>query len=43
VIGSGPAGYGAAKKLVESGVVTNILEKNACFGGHCASFKYDEG
>jgi len=43
VIGSGPAGYGAAKKLVESGVDTHILEKNSYYGGHCASFKFDEG
>lgn len=43
VIGSGPAGYGAAKQLVENGIETNILEKNSFFGGHCASFKFDEG
>jgi protoporphyrinogen oxidase len=43
VIGSGPAGYGAAKKLVESGVKTRIFEKNSYFGGHCATFKFDEG
>lgn len=43
VIGSGPAGYGAAKALTENGIETQILEKNAYFGGHCASFEFDEG
>ena len=43
VIGTGPAGYGAAKKLSENGREPIILEKNDFVGGHCASFEYDEG
>lgn len=43
VIGSGPAGYGAAKKLSENNISTKILEKNSYFGGHCASFNFEEG
>lgn len=43
VIGTGPAGYGAAKHLMENGQQTRLLEKNSYFGGHCASFEFEEG
>lgn len=43
VIGAGPAGYGAARKLHENNRAAVILEKNRYFGGHCASFEFDEG
>ncbi len=41
VLGAGMAGYGAAKRFKESGVPFEIFEKNSYYGGHCASFTFD--
>ena len=42
ILGAGMAGYGAAKKLDEEKLNFEIFEKNNYYGGHCASFKYDD-
>ena len=41
ILGAGMAGYGAATKLKEAGLNAQIFEKNAFYGGHCASFVFD--
>ncbi len=43
VIGTGPSGYGATRRLIELGHTPVILEKNDFIGGHCASFEFEEG
>ncbi len=41
ILGAGMAGYGAAKKFKEAGVHARIFEKETYYGGHCASFSFD--
>jgi len=42
VLGAGMAGYGAADKLNQAGVDFDIFEKYGHYGGHCASFTFDD-
>lgn len=41
ILGAGMAGYGAAQKFKEAGVKAQLFEKEGHFGGHCASFKFN--
>ena len=43
VIGSGMAGYGAAHRLYAEGMAPVMYDKNAHYGGHTASFRYESG
>lgn len=42
VLGAGMAGYGAAQKLKEEKVDFRMFEKNSYYGGHCASFTFED-
>ncbi len=41
LLGAGMAGYGAARKLKKANVKTDLFEKESYYGGHCASFIFD--
>jgi protoporphyrinogen oxidase len=41
VIGTGMAGFGAAHKLREAGVATQLFDSKAHYGGHTSSFLYE--
>ena len=41
VIGTGMAGYGAAHRLQEAGVRALLFDKNPHYGGHTASYLYE--
>ncbi|HET9473565.1 MAG TPA: FAD/NAD(P)-binding protein, partial [Steroidobacteraceae bacterium] len=41
VIGTGMAGFGAAHKLREAGVPVRLFDSKSHFGGHTASFLYE--
>lgn len=43
ILGSGMAGFGAAHQLSKSGVRPIIYEKRPYYGGHTASYSYEEG
>lgn len=43
ILGSGMAGWGAARRLNEEGVSTVLYDKNSYYGGHTASFKHPDG
>lgn len=43
ILGAGMAGFGAAHRLYNEGVVSVIYEKNQYHGGHTASYKFDSG
>lgn len=43
VLGTGMAGYGAARQLSSSGVRPVVYDKNSYYGGHTASFRDDQG
>lgn len=43
VLGAGMAGFGAAYQLNEAGIRPVIYEKRSYYGGHTASYTYDEG
>lgn len=43
VLGSGMAGFGAAHRLRAEGIAPVMYDKNAYYGGHTASFRYDSG
>ena len=43
VLGSGMAGFGAAHRLSTEGIAPTIYDKNAYYGGHTASFRYETG
>jgi len=43
VLGSGMAGYGAAHRLHAEGITPVMYDKNAYYGGHTASFRYESG
>ena len=43
VLGSGMAGYGAAHQLSKSGIRPVMYEKRSHYGGHTASYSYEEG
>ena len=43
VLGSGMAGYGAAHRLHREGITPVMYDKNAYYGGHTASFRYETG
>jgi protoporphyrinogen oxidase len=43
VLGSGMAGFGAAYRLSKEGVTPVMYEKNAYYGGHTMSFRYETG
>jgi len=42
VLGTGMAGYGAAHRLSEAGVPAVLCDKKAHYGGHTASFRYED-
>ncbi len=41
ILGAGMAGYGAARKFREENVEVLMFEKNDYYGGHCASYLFD--
>jgi protoporphyrinogen oxidase len=43
VLGSGMAGFGAAYRLHAEGIAPVMYDKNAYYGGHTASFRYETG
>jgi protoporphyrinogen oxidase len=43
VLGTGMAGFGAAHRLHAEGIVPVMYDKNAYYGGHTASFRYETG
>jgi protoporphyrinogen oxidase len=43
VLGTGMAGFGAAHRLFAEGITPVMYDKNAYYGGHTASFRYDTG
>ena len=43
VLGTGMAGYGAARQLNENGVRPTVYDKNSYYGGHTASFRDEQG
>jgi protoporphyrinogen oxidase len=43
VLGSGMAGFGAAHRLHAEGITPVMFDKNAYYGGHTASFRYETG
>lgn len=43
IIGTGMAGLGAAHRLRQEGVTPVLYEKNARYGGHTKSFRYEPG
>ena len=43
VLGSGMAGFGAAHRLHAEGIAPVMYDKNAYYGGHTASFRYESG
>ena len=43
VLGSGMAGFGAAHRLHAEGIAPVMYDKNAYYGGHTASFRYETG
>jgi protoporphyrinogen oxidase len=43
ILGTGMAGFGAAHRLHAEGITPVIYDKNAYYGGHTASFRYDTG
>ena len=43
ILGSGMAGFGAANLLNKEGVDSIIYDKNQHYGGHTASYRFDEG
>jgi protoporphyrinogen oxidase len=43
VLGSGMAGFGAAHRLNSEGIAPAMYDKNAYYGGHTASFRYETG
>jgi protoporphyrinogen oxidase len=43
ILGTGMAGFGAAHRLHAEGLTPVMYDKNAYYGGHTASFRYDTG
>ena len=43
VLGTGMAGFGAAHRLRTEGIAPVMYDKNAYYGGHTASFRYETG
>jgi len=43
VLGTGMAGFGAAHRLHAEGIAPMMYDKNAYYGGHTASFRYESG
>ena len=43
VLGSGMAGFGAAHRLHQEGIAPVMYDKNAYYGGHTMSFRYESG
>ncbi len=43
ILGAGMAGFGAAYQLDRSGIDAVMYEKRSYYGGHTASYSYDEG
>lgn len=43
VLGTGMAGFGAAHRLHTEGIAPVMYDKNAYYGGHTASFRYETG
>jgi protoporphyrinogen oxidase len=43
IIGAGFAGFGAAYRAHSENIKTTIFERNNYYGGHAASFKFEEG
>jgi protoporphyrinogen oxidase len=43
IIGSGMAGLGAAYRLRSEGILPVVYDKNLYYGGHAASFQFDNG
>jgi protoporphyrinogen oxidase len=43
VVGSGMAGFGAAHRLHSEGITPVMYDKNAYYGGHTTSFRYESG
>lgn len=43
VLGTGMAGFGAAHRLHREGIAPLMYDKNAYYGGHTASFRYESG
>jgi protoporphyrinogen oxidase len=43
VLGTGMAGFGAARRLQEEGVKPIMYDKNSYYGGHTMSFRYETG
>ena len=43
VLGTGMAGYGAARQLSDNGIRPVVYDKNTYFGGHTASFRDEQG
>src|SRR5438552_16779034 len=43
VLGTGMAGFGAAHRLHNEGITPVMYDKNAYYGGHTASFRYESG
>jgi protoporphyrinogen oxidase len=43
ILGTGMAGFGAAHRLHAEGITPVMYDKNAYYGGHTASFRYDTG
>lgn len=42
ILGAGMAGYGAASRFKEAGINFDLFEKEDHFGGHCASYTFDD-
>ena len=43
VLGTGMAGFGAAYRLHSEGITPVMYDKNAYYGGHTTSFRYETG
>jgi protoporphyrinogen oxidase len=43
VLGTGMAGFGAAHRLHQEGIVPVMYDKNSYYGGHTMSFRYESG
>ena len=43
ILGAGMAGFGAAHRLHTQGLESTLFEKHPYYGGHTASFRYDNG